>query len=124
MSGRLDHVALQVRDFDHRVAVLTELGMTVRRIGALSSDPSRRIALLADQRGFKLELVESAEDGFAHVAFEVESVDGAVEDGVEGLHTQRPPYRLEAAKADSAMLVDAGGFTVQLVRYDADSPDR
>ncbi|CAN5182035.1 hypothetical protein BH11ACT7_BH11ACT7_35950 [soil metagenome] len=122
MTGRLDHVALQVRDFDDRVAALQRLGMTVRRFGVLSSDPSRRIAMLADSRGFKLELVESGDDGFAHLAFEVESVADAI-DGT-GLTVDRPPYRLEAARADSAMLSDPGGLTVQLVRYDPDSPDR
>ena len=124
MSHRLDHIALQVSDFDERVALLEHLGMSVRRIGALSSDPTRRIAMLADDRGFKLELVEAGQDGLAHLAFEVDDVEAATADAPPRLQVTRPPYRLGAARADSAMLADDGGLTVQFVRYDADSPDR
>ena len=124
MSHRLDHIALQVSDFDQRIALLQQLGMSVRRVGALSSDPTRRIAMLSDERGFKLELVEAGRDGLAHLAFEVDDVAAATTDAPPPLQVTRPPYRLDAAGADSAMLADDGGLTVQFVRYDADSPDR
>ena len=123
-SGRLDHIALHVGDFDDRLALLQQLGMAVLRVGALSADPSRRIAMLSDERGFKLEIVESHHDGLAHVAFEVADVDAATAAPPPQLHVQRPPYRLAAGKADSAMLADDAGLTVQFVRYDHDSPDR
>ncbi|MDY6996504.1 MAG: VOC family protein [Actinomycetota bacterium] len=123
-SGRLDHIALEVGDLDERIALLQRLGMTVRRMGTLNADPSRRIALLADARGFKLELIESSADGFAHIAFEVDDVDAQTAAAPAPLQVQRPPYRMAAAKADSAMLADDGGLTVQFVRYDPDSPDR
>ena len=124
MSARLDHIAVEVGDFDDRIAMLQRLGMVVRRVGSLSADPAPRIAMLSDERGFKLELIESGADGLAHLAFEVDDVDAAAAAPPPPLQVTRPPYRLGAAKADSAMLSDDGGLIVQFVRYDADSPDR
>ena len=37
---------------------------------------------------------------------------------------ERAPFRLEAARADSALLKDPAGWMIQIVHYDPDSPDR
>ena len=92
MSARLDHIAVEVGDFDDRIAMLQRLGMVVRRVGSLSADPGRRIAMLSDQRGFKLELIESGADGLAHLAFEVDDVYGLCEHlSARGSTILRPP---------------------------------
>lgn len=123
--GRVDHLALHVTDLDRRVALFEALGLTLRRMGALSSDPSRRIALLGDAAGFKVELIESSGDAFAHLAMATEDLPAATAAAPAlGLQVDRAPYRLAAAKADSAMLSDAAGLVVQLIQYDEDSPDR
>lgn len=125
-TQQIDHVALSVGDFDARLALLTTgLSMTLKRIGTYGKDASRRIAMLADGAGFKLELIES--DGpevFEHVAWRVADVPAAVDElTAQGFTVDRPPRRIEAARADSALLYDPNGLAVQVIRYDADSPD-
>ena len=121
----VDHVALNVTNLDERVATFRELGLTVRREGTLTSDRTRRIVMLSDGAGFKLELIESSADEFAHVAMAADDVDQTFGDFERaGLVPVRPPHRLEPARARSAMLSDEFGLTVQLVCYDDDSPDR
>ncbi len=127
MIERLDHVAVAVPDLDEHVDLLTtRFGLRLRRTG-VHRPTGARLALLDDPvSGLKLELVESdGEAGFLHFAFAVDDV--AAEHGrleAEGLDGSRGVARIDAAKADSAMLATTGGLELQLVRYDADSPDR
>lgn len=121
---RVDHIAMNVTNLDERVSTFCKLGMTVRRKGNLSTDPSRRIVMLSDGWGFKIELIESPGDGVAHVAIAADNVDDRFAELLcTGLEPQRAPHRLEPAKARSAMLSDEFGLAVQLVHYDNDSPD-
>lgn len=126
MIGQMDHVALAVRDLDERIEFLTtQLGMTVKRIGT-HVKTGGRIAMIADANGFKLELIESPDAGqsLQHIAYRVEDVDASyqqlLENGCTGI---RPPHRLGAAKATTALVEDASRLEVQLIRYEADSPD-
>jgi len=126
-SARLDHVALGVADFDERLRFLEEtLGFTLRRLGT-NVRTGGRIAMVGHpDEAVKIELIESPEQqGFLHLAVHVDDV-GAEFDRLTraGLTPVRPPFRLEAAKADSALLKDDAGWMIQIVHYDPDSPDR
>jgi hypothetical protein len=56
---RIDHMAITVADFDATVATLTgALGLRCARIGRLGGDSARRIAMIADGTGFKLEIID------------------------------------------------------------------
>ncbi|BBY24158.1 VOC family protein [Mycobacterium stomatepiae] len=73
---------------------------------------------------FKIELIESPTDGLAHLAMAADDVDDTFTELLRiGLAAERIPHRLEAAKARSALLSDEFGFQIQLIAYDADSPD-
>ncbi|MBV9119874.1 MAG: VOC family protein [Chloroflexi bacterium] len=124
---QIDHFAMDVTDIDARVAFFTEkLGMTVRRWGTHFAS-GKRIVMLADPRsGFKIELIEAPdrEEKLTHVAFRVSDVETAHQELVDqGLASIRGPHHLDAAKADTALLKDASGFNVQIVKYEPDSPD-
>lgn len=125
-SARLDHVALGVADLDERLRFLEEtLGFTLRRRGT-NVRTGGRIAMVGHpETPVKLELIESAqEQGFLHLAVHVEDVAAEFERlRGAGLTPVRPPFRLEAAKAESALLKDPAGWMIQLVHYDPDSPD-
>jgi catechol 2,3-dioxygenase-like lactoylglutathione lyase family enzyme len=126
-GARLDHVALGVSDLDERLRFLADtLGFTLRRLGT-NVRTGGRIAMLGHpDTPVKIELIESPdEQGFLHLAVQVDDV--AAEFArltAAGLTPVRPPFRLEAAKADSAVLRDPAGWTIQIVHYDPDSPDR
>jgi catechol 2,3-dioxygenase-like lactoylglutathione lyase family enzyme len=127
---RVDHVAIEVTDFDERIAAMTNgLGLACRRIGRYGADQSRRIAMLADPTGFKIELIEAADGAeakfaFAHIAWLVRDVTAAHDALVAaGYETTVAPRRLDAARADTALL-RRDGLPVQVIRYDHDSPDR
>jgi len=83
--------------------------------------------MLADPKsGFKIELVEApdTEEKLTHVAFRVDDVPAAHEELLaQGLTSIRGPHHLDAAKADTALLKDASGFNLQIVKYEPDSPD-
>ena len=124
--GQLDHVALGVHDLDERIAFLTgTLGMTLKRLGKHMKTGSR-IAMIGDQAGFKLELIEvpPSEPLFQHLAYRVEDVDAAyallVEQGCTGL---RGPAPIPPAKAMSALVEDPTGVQIQVIKYEPDSPD-
>lgn len=133
MSARplLDHVAIEIGDFDARIELLTGVaGMELRRIGRFTADPNRRIAMLADARGTKLELVEGtpgAPDRLLHVAFGTaapDDVDAVFADLLgAGCDAQQPPARFEPARSRSATVTHASGAVYQVVSYDADSTD-
>ena len=126
MIGALDHVALGVRDMEERLAFLTGvLGMTIKRRGTHFKS-GRPIVLVADANGFKLELVEidADEPTFMHLAYRVDDVAGDYERLLaQGCESIRGPHKLTAARAETALVQDASKLQVQIIRYEADSPD-
>jgi catechol 2,3-dioxygenase-like lactoylglutathione lyase family enzyme len=123
----IDHVALGVQDLDERIAFMTTvLGMMLKRRGT-HIPTGGRIAFLADPgTGFKFELVETPDRqlGFMHVAYRADDVSAEHDRLVEqGLQSLRTPVRIKPAKAVSALLKDPSGLEVQVIAYDADSPD-
>lgn len=124
---QIDHFALAVSDFDERVDFFTnKMGMTVRRHGKHFASGGRIVMLADPKSGFKIELVErpGKDTELTHVAFRVEDVSATHEQLLaEGLQSIRGPHHLDAAKADTALLKDASGMEIQIVRYEPDSPD-
>jgi catechol 2,3-dioxygenase-like lactoylglutathione lyase family enzyme len=123
----IDHVALGVEDIDERIQYFTGLmGLQLKRIGTRHSTGSR-IALLADPvSGFKLELIETSPDerGLLHLAFRVDDLNTVYEHLLaQGFKSLRGPHALAAAKAETALLEDPTAMQVQLIKYQADSPD-
>ncbi len=128
----VDHVAIEVADFDARLKVFEALGMRVQRIGRYGMDQSRRIAMVGDGTGFKFEVIEADADAFSHLAYRTDDVAGTFAelcavpgDGGDTLFQPlMEPKRLpEAAKGDTASVSEPGGIRIQLVKYDEDSPD-
>ena len=123
---KIDHVALEVGDLDEHIRQLVQnCGLSLLRRGARSST-GQRIAMLGDGTGTKLELIEAdvAAPAFAHLAFRVDDTAEHVDRLNEaGWSTKRPSHRLEAAKADTALLDAGHGLDVQVITYDDDSPD-
>ena len=126
---KFDHVAIEVNDFDGRVdSLVHNLGMTLVRHGIRYST-GQRIAMLGDETGVKIELIESDADepAFAHVAFRADEA-AAVDDAEAGLveagwSTVNPVHDLAAARARTTLLADRGGLHVQVIAYEPDSPD-
>lgn len=138
--SRIDHVALEITDYDQQLEVLTaHLGLRLVREGTRYST-GQRIAMLADDHGVKLELIEAAgrNDGgdggdggsnggssevFQHLAVRSDDVDADHSRLLAaGAAEKRPPHRLDAARADTSLL-RFGSLAVQVVHYDPDSPD-
>lgn len=126
---KFDHVAVEVNDFDTRVeSFTTEIGLRLIRHGVRHST-GQRIAMLGDDTGVKIELIEAEADKptFAHVAFraeEADAVDGAEAELVNsGWSVVSGAHDLKAAKARTTLLVDDGGLHVQVIAYEPDSPD-
>lgn len=123
-------MAIEVGDFDARLDFFTEhLGLELRRVGRLVADTDRRIAMLADDQGTKIELVEggsSPDDRLLHLAFDVaapDAVDTTFAALVDvGCVPMTTPRRFEPSRSRTAMVGRPGGV-VQLVAYDHDSPD-
>lgn len=126
MIQGMDHLALAVHDLDERVAFLTgTLGMTLKRVGT-HFKTGGRIALLADANGFKVELVETPTDQptLMHVAYRVDDVQAEYDRLLtQGCTAIRGPHELAAAKAITALVQDSTQLQIQLIRYEADSPD-
>lgn len=130
---RIDHVALEIPRFDEHLALFTErLGLRIVREGRRYST-GQRIVMVTDDHGFKLELIEATPDGdedadsvtevFQHLAVRADDVAATHADLLAtGATEQRPPHRLDAARADTS-LVRLGDLAVQVVHYDPDSPD-
>lgn len=125
-----DHVAIEVADLDGCIAMLERTGaMRLLRRGTRTGT-GQRIAMVVDERGQKMELVERAEPGPAallHIAVDVHDPadvervhDELVADGCESL---RAPHPLAAAKATTALVRTPFGLEVQIVHYAEDSPD-
>lgn len=132
MNLTIDHVAVEVGDFDARLELLTgALGLVLRRDGRLTADPTRRIAMLADPRGVKVELVEGppgSPDRLLHLAFGAEQpsgVDRAFDALLAaGCAATTEPIRFEPARSRTATVTGPHGGCYQVVAYDADAPDR
>ena len=126
---KFDHVAIEASDFDKRVHTLVnDVGMTLIRHGIRYST-GQRIAMLGDETGVKIELIESDADEprFAHVAFRADE-PAAVDEAEAGLvdagwSTVNPAHDLAAAKARTTLVTDRGGLHVQVIAYEPDSPD-
>lgn len=123
--GVFDHVGIET------VAIETEVAWYEREFGArvlrwgTHVRTGLRIAMLAVS-GAKLELIEVAEatGKWTHTAYRVDDVPAARDRLVAaGAAVESEPFRIEAAMAESCLLRTLGGSTVQLIRYDPDSPD-
>ena len=126
---KFDHVAIEANDFDERVQTLVnDVGMALIRHG-IRYRTGQRIAMLGDETGVKIELIESDADEprLAHVAFRADEAD-AVDEAEAGLveagwSAVNPVHDLAAAKARTTLVADRGGLHVQVIAYDPDSPD-
>jgi catechol 2,3-dioxygenase-like lactoylglutathione lyase family enzyme len=122
----LDHVGTEEPDIDARVAFLADvLGFRVLRWGT-HVVTGLRIAMVADPRGTKLELMEVRErtGELDHVAYRVPDVDAAHAALLAAGCTElRAPFEIPAARARSSLLREAAGHQLQLITYQPDSPD-
>lgn len=122
----LDHVGTEESDIDGRVDFLVDvLGFRVLRWGQ-HVVTGRRIAMLADPGGTKLELMEVEERGgeLDHVAYRVGDVDAAHAVLLAAGCTElQAPFEIEAARARSSLVREPAGHTLQLICYRPDSPD-
>jgi hypothetical protein len=125
-SPKVDHVAIEVADIDHRVETLLATGAFKLLREGKQVTTGNRIFMLGDGTGFKLELIESAAVSaptFAHVALRVANVDQAQSALLEqGWAHSRGPNELAAARARTSLSCDAG-FDLQVISYAPDSPD-
>lgn len=125
--GRLDHIAIEVADLDHFIDQLEATGgMRLLRRGT-AKRTGQRLAMVGDQRGMKLELIENPATPaprYLHVAFRSADVLRALAGLVAaGFRHERGPFPLEEAKAESGLVSDGKGFEVQVLSYAPDSPD-
>jgi catechol 2,3-dioxygenase-like lactoylglutathione lyase family enzyme len=122
----LDHVGTEEPDIEGRVAFLVDvLGHRVLRWGS-HAVTGRRIVLLADPAGTKLELMEVDErrGELDHVAYRVPDVDAAHAALLSAGCTElRPPSDLAAARARSSLVQEPSEHRLQLISYAPDSPD-
>ena len=123
---KVDHVAIEVPDVDHRVESLLATGAFKLLREGTRVTTGTRIFMLGDGTGFKLELIESPDvtaPTFAHVALRVADVDQAQTALIDqGWALTRGPNELAAAKARTSLTCDAG-FDLQIISYAPDSPD-
>ncbi len=125
MIERVDHIALGVSDFDEQVAFYTRtMGLHLKRIGT-HFGTGKRIAMLGDEEGFKIELIEapSGPQGMRHIAYRVDDVQREYGRLVSSGKSIRGPHELGAAKAVTAVLEEPSGMQIQIIKYQADSPD-
>lgn len=125
--SRLDHFAIEVNDIESFVRMLEETGgLRVIRWGARVSS-GLRIAMLGDGTGMKIEVAEepaATEPRLHHIAFRANDVEGACEDlEKDGWTVVFKPRPVAAAHAVSALLSNADGFNLQVIRYAPTSPD-
>ena len=122
----LDHVGTEEADVDARVAFLVDtLGFRVLRWGT-HVVTGRRIVMLTDPAGTKLELMEVAERTGAldHVGYRVADVDAAHAALLAAGCTEvRAPFEIAAAHARSSLVREAAGHQLQLIAYAPGSPD-
>lgn len=121
----LDHQGLESVDIDTDVSLLQTLGMTLIRWGT-HAVTGKRIALLHDGVASKIELIEVdiATGILNHTAFAVDDLNIEHTQALDsGYIEERPPFRLDAAHAHTAFIRTSAGTLIQLVQYDAHSPD-
>ena len=122
----LDHVAVETTDIAADTAVLVQtLGLAEIRWG-IHVVTGRRIVMLGDATGMKLELIETPEpDGsLAHIAFEVADVrDAAVAAISGGCLADLALARIPAAMASISQVRSTAGTALQFIHYQAGSPD-
>ena len=122
----LDHVGTEEADIDARVRLLVDvLGHRVLRWGT-HVVTGRRIVMLADPAGVKLELMEVTErtGELDHVAYRVPDVDAAHAALLAaGCSQVQAPFELAAARARSSLVTEPTGSRLQLIAYRPDSPD-
>jgi hypothetical protein len=125
-NGVLDHIAVETVDIDGDVAVLTRtLGLATVRWG-IHVRTGKRIAMLVDRTGMKLELIETpSPDGtLAHIAFEVADVELSQATAVDaGCLGDIGLIRIAAAGALATQVRSKAGTAFQFIRYEAGSPD-
>lgn len=121
-----DHVGTEEVEIDARVRLLVDvLGHRVLRWGT-HVVTGRRIVMLADRTGAKLELmeVERRTGELDHVAYRVPDVDTAHAALLAAGCTQvQAPFDLTAARARSSLVLEPTGSRLQLITYRPDSPD-
>ena len=126
LDAVLDHVGTEEIDIDGRVAFLVScLGHRLLRWGT-HLVTGRRIAMLVDPAGTKLELLEVDElrGDLDHVAYRVADVDAAHAALLAaGCTERRRPGDLPAERARSSMLQEPSGARLQLIAYSPGSPD-
>jgi catechol 2,3-dioxygenase-like lactoylglutathione lyase family enzyme len=125
--NRIDHFAIEVKDIDAYVRTLEQTGgLKLIRWGVRMSN-GRRIAMLGDGVGMKIEVAEepsASTPRLDHVAFRSVDVEGDCQAlDQAGWTVQVKPRRVPAAHATSAMLSSADGFKLQVIGYDPTSPD-
>jgi hypothetical protein len=125
--GRFDHVAIEVGAFDETVATLVATGtLRLIRIGTMRRT-GRRIAMLGDGTGVKIEIIENddaATPRLAHVAFRSTDVAGSLRHlETKGWQVLFGPHALEAAHAETALLQNGQQLNLQVIRYEDSSPD-
>jgi catechol 2,3-dioxygenase-like lactoylglutathione lyase family enzyme len=122
----LDHVAIETTDIDGDVAVMTQtLGLTEVRWG-IHVLTRKRIAMLGDSTGMKLELIETPtpNGSLAHIAFEVPDVEAAAAAAVGvGCLSEIALARIPAAMASVSQVRSTAGTGLQFILYEAGSPD-
>ena len=122
----LDHVGTEEADVDARVGFLVDvLGFRVLRWGT-HVVTGRRIVMLTDPAGTKLELMEVAvrTGALDHVGYRVADVDVAHAALLAAGCTEvRPPFEIPAARARSSLVREAAGHQLQLISYAPGSPD-
>lgn len=122
----LDHQGFESADIDADVETLVVLGMTLMRWGC-HAVTGKRIALLHDGVASKIELIEVdvISGALDHTAFVVDDLATAHSRAVDaGCIEDRPPFRLDAARAHTSFVRTTAGTLIQLVQYDESSMDR
>ncbi|AQA03305.1 hypothetical protein BVC93_13765 [Mycobacterium sp. MS1601] len=126
MTLPFDHAGIESLDIEADVALYTlAMGLRLVRWGSHRTT-GRRIAMMHDGMGVKLELIEVAvRDGaWAHIAFRSSDVatdhDRAV---AAGFLSVQGCTRIEPALATTAFVRSPSGTLVQLIQYDDASPD-
>lgn len=128
MIQGLDHLALEVENFEERCEFFTKtLGLELRRLGTRYSTGTQIAMLVDPASNFKLELIETTgaeEPGLAHLAWRVDDLEAEYKNLLaKGLTSIREPHELSAAKAKTALLADTSGLKIQIIEYAPDSPD-
>jgi catechol 2,3-dioxygenase-like lactoylglutathione lyase family enzyme len=127
MIQQMDHVAVCTVDYDGKLGFYRNvLGFTLGREGTRTG-AGTRIAMLRDPLGTKIELIEipaGEPEGVDHIAYRVDDVQAAYDTLLaNGSSSIRPPSDLPPAKAVTAMVQDATGQKIQVIKYAPDSPD-